>query len=67
MKIKLWHNVFTAGAGLILGNVILDGSFEWAMSSMNLIFYEFGIPDFIIEDSGNIFRLTFGAVIHLDK
>jgi long-chain fatty acid transport protein len=58
--------VFTAGAGLLLGNVILDASFEWATSSAEFdLSDEFGIPDFIIEESESGFRVTVGAVLHL--
>ena len=59
-------NVFTVGAGLLLGNVILDASFEWASASAEFdLSDEFGIPDFIIEESENNFRITVGAVLHL--
>ncbi|KAA3617448.1 MAG: hypothetical protein D8M58_02255 [Calditrichaeota bacterium] len=51
-------NVLTAGVGLILGNVILDGSFE------------FGGTEAVIDDDDNItfkgneFLMSLGAVIH---
>jgi long-subunit fatty acid transport protein len=60
---QIVDNVLTAGVGLILGNVILDGSFEWAMQSYDIS----EINDTLIEFSGNTFRFTVGAVLHLDQ
>lgn len=57
------NSVITAGVGFILGNVILDGSFEWVMQSFDIT----EIGDTVIEFSGNDFRLTFGAVLHFDN
>lgn len=56
-------NVITAGVGFILGNVILDGGFEWAMRSYDVA----EINDSVIEFSGSNFRFTFGAVLHIDN
>jgi len=60
---QIVDNVLTAGIGFILGNVILDGSFEWAMQSYDIL----EINDSVIEYSGSNFRFTFGAVLHLDN
>jgi long-subunit fatty acid transport protein len=60
---QIIDNVITAGVGVILGNVILDGSFEWSMQSYDIL----EINDTLIDFSGNNFRFTFGAVLHLDK
>ncbi len=50
--------VLTAGIGIILGNVVLDGSFEWGKTE------SVENEDFDITFKGNGFLMSLGAVIH---
>ncbi len=62
---QISNNVFTAGIGIIMGNIILDSSFEWVMSEYTSS-KVYQSNDEIMFD-GNDYKLTFGAVIHFDK
>jgi hypothetical protein len=61
---QISNNVFTAGIGLLMGNIILDGSFEWAMSSYASRSTQDDDP---IDFNGNEFRVSVGAVIHFGQ
>jgi hypothetical protein len=56
-------NGLTAGVGLIMGKVILDGAFEWAFGSYPYDEENGSIIDYKI----NEFKISIGAVIHLDQ
>ncbi len=59
-------NVFTAGIGFSLGNLILDGAFEWAMTSFeeqDLV----SLGNETVDFSSDEFRFTIGAVLHLGE
>ena len=55
-------NVFTAGLGIIMDKLIIDGAFEWAMTSYEDVDPFTGNP---VDFSGNGFRFTFGGTLHL--
>jgi len=61
---QISSNVITAGIGLIMGNIILDGSFEWAMTEFAEMRTQDDDP---INYSGNEFRVSIGAVIHFNQ
>ena len=58
---------FTAGAGLILGKIILDAAFEYT----RLSYVEYQYTDATLEEdvvyNQNNFRITIGGVIHLGE
>ncbi len=61
---QISNNVFTGGIGIIMGSIIIDGSFEWSMSSYS----RFKTTDNNdIDFDGNDFRISFGTVIHFNK
>jgi len=62
---QISYNGLTAGIGVIMGNIILDGSFEWVFGSY------VGDENFIdgsdVDYNINDFRITFGGVVHFGK
>lgn len=60
---QISFNVVTAGIGLIMGSVILDGSFEYLFGSYVGDNVDNTDVDFNVTD----FRVTVGGVIHLGK
>jgi opacity protein-like surface antigen len=62
---QIKNNVFTAGIGIIMGNIILDGAIEWAKTSF--VWGETYGTNEEYDYSGNEFRISIGAVMHFPK
>jgi hypothetical protein len=54
-----------AGMGIVLNNIVLDGSFEWIIGSY--VGDTEGDTDDDVTYTSNEFRITIGAVLHLGK
>ncbi len=61
---QISNNVITAGLGIIMGNIIVDGSFEYEMTEYAA---DKTFDDNDINYTGSDFRISVGAVIHFDN
>ena len=61
---QIVRNVFTAGIGLIMQNIILDAAIEWARSSYVM---DRTLNGGDITYNGNDIRITVGGVFHFGE
>jgi long-subunit fatty acid transport protein len=59
-------NGFSAGIGLIMGNLIFDAAFEYIPLSYTEVFFD-GLDYYDMDWTQKDFRITLGAVLHLGQ
>ncbi len=63
---QVMGNGFSAGIGLIMGNLIFDAAFEYIPLSYSQVFYD-GVDYYDTDWTQKDFRVTLGAVLHLGQ